>query len=266
MRGRKAERLFRKLFGAKNNGAVSPVISTVIISSVLLIILVIAAFISTNLLEIQISNAEFEQAKTNILLLNKVIQDVALRPGAASSIQFNQRGGGIGIYRSAEKINIKHSNGSLLYPFNSSHEFYVIKYRAGSRVSAAETILAGSPSLIADTSDSLGYIRVEAGNGIWIVLDYLRVRVANTTLMIGGAQYNRVDIFIIRLEMGSVSGSGTATIKVQNMGITTKTCLLGNGDAVTIRRTGQQSEELVLRGSSNRIVCVTETLIRVSIS
>jgi hypothetical protein len=262
----KAERLFRKLFGAKNDWAVSPVISTVIISSILLIILVIAAYISTNLLEIQISNTEFEQAKTNILLLNKVIQDVALRPGATSSIQFNQRGGGIGIYKSVEKINIEHSNGSLLYPFNSSQEFYVIKYRAGSRVSAAETILAGSPSLIVSASDSLGYIRVEAGNGIWIALDYLRVRVANTTLVIGDTQYNRVDIFVIRLEMGSVGGSGTVTIKVQNMGITTKTCLLGDGDAVAIRRNGQQREELVPAGSSNRIVCITEALIRVSIS
>ncbi len=88
---------------------VSPVVSTVIITAILLIILVIASFVSTNILEMQVTNTEFEQAKSNMLALNQVIQDVALRPGSGSYLQFNQRSGGIGVYQSTDEIQISTS-------------------------------------------------------------------------------------------------------------------------------------------------------------
>jgi len=88
----------------KNSRGISPVISTIIISGTLLIILVIASFVSANVLELQIASTEFEQAKTNMMLLDEVIQDVALRRGAGGYVQFNQRSGGIGIYNDTETI------------------------------------------------------------------------------------------------------------------------------------------------------------------
>ena len=57
----------------KNRKGISPTIATIIISSTLLIILVIASFVSANVLELQIASTEFEQAKTNMMLLDEVI-------------------------------------------------------------------------------------------------------------------------------------------------------------------------------------------------
>jgi len=88
------------------NRGVSSVISVIIISSVLLIILIIASFVSTNILETQITNTEFEQAKTNMLVLDDVIQDVSLRYGSGGYVQFNQRTGGIGISQTTDTIRI----------------------------------------------------------------------------------------------------------------------------------------------------------------
>jgi len=99
----KAEKPQRKL---KNTEGISPVITTIIISATLLIILVIASFVSTNILELQVASTEFEQAKTNMLLLDEVIQDVALRPGAGGYVQFNQRSGGINIINSPETLKL----------------------------------------------------------------------------------------------------------------------------------------------------------------
>jgi len=90
----------------KNRKGVSPVIATIIISGTLLIILVIASFVSANVLELQIANTEFEQAKTNMILLDQVIQDVAMRRGAGGYVQFNQRSGGINIIQNTETIKI----------------------------------------------------------------------------------------------------------------------------------------------------------------
>ena len=268
MTAKQTEKRFKKGGKTKSVSAVSPVISTIIISSTLLIILVIASFVSTNILELRLADTEFEQAKTNMLLLNKIIQDVALKEDAASSMQFSQRSGGIGIYESAEKINITLIQGSqieTIYPFSQSDSFYIIKYRGGSRVSAAETNLTGSPSLVVGMSEPLGYVRVEIDNGVWIVLDYLRVRVVtNTIVRVGGIDYNLTEIFVIRLELGSTSGSGTVTVKVQNMGFRTQTYYPANGATLRIK-VGERSEELTLTGS-NLVLRVTEALIRVSIS
>lgn len=190
--------------------AVSPVISTVIITATLLVILVISSFIATNLLEVQIQNTEFEQAKTNMMLLNNLIADVALRQGAASSIKFNQRAGGLGIYPAQAGIEIL-AGSTRLYPFKGNEEFYIVKYRGGSRVSTSPAILAGPSNpekLSVDMTEPMGLVKVEVGNGAWIVLDYLRVRVVQNA----GATH----IFVIRLEPEQLGGSGTVTVNVRN--------------------------------------------------
>lgn len=90
----------------KGNSGISSVITTIIITGTLLIILVIASFVGTNLLELYMADTEFEQAKTNMILLDEIIQDVALRHGAGGYVQFNQRSGGLNILKSAEKLRI----------------------------------------------------------------------------------------------------------------------------------------------------------------
>lgn len=61
---------------------------------------------ATNVLEIQMTSTEFEQAKTNMLLLDDVVGDVSLRQGSGGYVQFNQRSGGIGISQDVETIKI----------------------------------------------------------------------------------------------------------------------------------------------------------------
>lgn len=90
----------------RNNSGISPVISTIIISGTLLIILIASSYLATNILELQVANTEFEQAKANMLLLDEVIQDVASKPGSGGYIQFNQRSGGINIIESGERLKI----------------------------------------------------------------------------------------------------------------------------------------------------------------
>lgn len=188
---------------------ISPTISTVIITATLLVILLVASFFATNLLEIQVQNSEFEQAKTAILLLDKTIIDVALRQGAASSVQFSQRSGGIGIYEGG-KINITVYSDSSIRWSNTTNT-YVIKYRGGNLVAAAEVNFTNPGGLIiTNASKPLGYVRVEVENGVWIILDYNRIRITvNQNL-------GTMDIYFIRLAPGFIVGSGPTIIRVQN--------------------------------------------------
>lgn len=108
----------------KSERAISSVISTVIISGILLVILVIASFASTNVLEAQMASTEFEQAKSNMMLLDQVIQDVALRRGSGGYVQFNQRTGGIGISTSTDKLSILQAGpGTLILEPNADGDY-----------------------------------------------------------------------------------------------------------------------------------------------
>lgn len=87
--------------------AVSSIITTIIITGVLLIILVIASFVSANILELQVASTEFEQAKSSMLLLDDIVHDVSMRPGSGGYTQFNERTGGVGIAQQSESVTLQ---------------------------------------------------------------------------------------------------------------------------------------------------------------
>jgi pilus assembly protein TadC len=68
----------------KDKRAVSNVISTIILTGILLTVLLVAMVVSTNILNAQLVSTEFNQAQSNMLLLDSTIQDSSLRPGAGS--------------------------------------------------------------------------------------------------------------------------------------------------------------------------------------
>lgn len=379
---------------SRKTRGISPVISTIIISGTLLVILVIASFVATNLLELQVANTEFEQAKTSMLLLDEVIQDVALRPGSGGYVQFNQRSGGINVIQSTETLRIlgpstkivsstlhryptKNKLGSWNNPegayipdeiyansssHGSQHEFYGFKfeipesaeivevdvsigakidvhpqggnkpdrikleisvnngtsyistsytfdisllepiditgwhnwaitdfnsgnlmvrvthvakdsgdkkvdivyldyidivvtyasegpeqiyespnlvtifYRGGSKVSGADALLRGNASLVVNMTGSLGYLRIETGNGVQIKLDYSRVGVTNYGVQVAGQRLTNVTVITFyRLVQGNMGGLETVNVKIQNMFNTNPIVREYNTNNVTIR-------------------------------
>jgi len=205
----------------KQNRAVSSVITTIIITGVLLTILVIASFVATNILSVQMASTEFEQAKTNMGLLNDIIQDVALRKGAGGYVQFNERTGGVGINETTDKITIN-INGDTLTTLTWTN-LVTLNYRAGTQVSGAETNITGTSRLNVTVSESIGYLRVEVGPGVWINLDYNRVRTIPMGIIgANDAAYNFYEITFLRLQKGDITGAtGAINVRVQNQDIKT---------------------------------------------
>lgn len=253
--------------------AVSPVVSTVVITATLFVILMIASFIATSLLELQVENTEFEQAKTNMQLLNNLIMDVALRPGAASSIKFSQRTGGIGIYPAKAPLEITNSSGHRIYPPNNDVKFYVLKYRGGSMVTASNTTLIPQPpsecKRIVSMPESLGHVKVEVGNGAWVVLEYLRVRIAtNNTFTIGSTTYNLTEVFILRLKPVETRGSNVVTVKVQSNQLKTYFVNPLPSDGILCVRFSEEDEKVTINsaGGYTPLLRITEVEILVSIT
>jgi len=237
---------------AVDEKAISPVVSTVMITATLLIILVVATALAFSMLEIQLQSLEFEQAKTMMMALDKVIAEVSLRPEAASSVQFNQRRGGIGIYQ-GETMTIYVLNGAQQV-LELSNTTYVIKYRGGSMVSATPTNLSGSGKLVVEAHESLGHVRVEVGGGAWIVLDYNRVRISSNPSL------EAVDVFVVLLRPGTFGGSGMVTVKAWNRDVRSWPPL--EGDEIVVK-VGDREVSLPLGGLQS--IRITEVVVEVSV-
>lgn len=209
----------RRNKAAKCKRAISNVISTIILTGVLLTILVVASFVSLNILSSQMQSAEFEQAKSNVLLLDSVIQDVSLREGAGSYVQFNEITGGIGIISDPQASLIVKSNGTQVYSCSS---LKTMVFNAGTGTSGANSTLRGSPAIRVSMQQPIGYARVETGKGVEIRLDYTRFRVVQLgNQSIGNSPYNFTAITFLRLVQGNMSGSSTGRIMAQNIAINT---------------------------------------------
>jgi len=266
-----SERPYPKRFSLRHSPrrdrGVSPIISTIILTSALLVILVVASYVSTNILIMQMDDSEFEQAKTNMSLLDNVIQDVALRPGAGGYVQFNERAGGIGINQSTNSIKVADNQGKTLGSWSS---LLTLVYHAGSQVSGAATNITGTSQPSVSMSDPLGFLRVEVGQGVWVKLDYNRVRTVSMGALIvnnsaNNSAYNFYDITMISLTKGDITAtSGTVNARVQSLPINTTSYTYASGVTVTAKLNNGQPQNLI-RSSGQTVVMITTIPVRVSI-
>jgi len=230
--------------GLRATRGLSPVISTIIITSVLLIILVSASFAATSILSAQIANTEFEQAKSNMQLLDETVQDVSLRPGSGSFVQFNNNEGGLGITQSDTSLMITVRAGGEQQQKQYSSLVHLTYAGAPMSTTAIDQSLGYSPvnpkrdnedHLNVTMTQGLGFLRIEQDQGAKIKLDYDRIRITNSTI---DDETNLVEISFIHLTKGSTSGSGPETVRVQNTNISPTTWKFTTGTIeVEIKRT-----------------------------
>lgn len=267
--------LFKAGGESKKIHGISPIITTIIISATLLVILVIASFVATNILELQVASAEFEQAKTNMLLLDEIVQDVALRRKSGGYVEMNQRSGGINVVTISETLKVTDQFNETLY---ESPNLIVLIYRGGSRVSGGTFRLKGFsvpyvPYVfnINNKTDSISYLRIETGNGLQIKLDYNRVRVANIgPITINEKKVNITEVTFIRLITGSFSSKGTEAVKlnVQNFNVKTFAKEYQTNNLTLNIKIGSYEETLNLVSSRDveaTVILFTEIVIRISI-
>lgn len=262
---------------AKCIKGISNVISTIILTGIMLTILLVASFVSLNILNAQLVSTEFEQAKSNMFLLDTTVQDVSLRPGAGGFVQFNEREGGIGlINQTADSLSINATGGGKTNSssFNGLIQFI---YTGGSLATAAVNSITGYTSLRGDRSyayvnmtQGLGFLRLEQDNGAKIKLDYDRVRIVSTGLI--DSQTNLVQVTFIHLIKGITSGSGTVNVQVQNIQTNTTTWEFSSGTVLftVVHNTTPQPVittcSVNQAGATQTVVIFSEIQVQVSIT
>lgn len=259
----KSRRGLRRFVGDRR--ALSVTLPTVIISSAILIMMGIATFVSVNILELQIQNTEFEQAKMNMMLLEEIIEDVSLKQGSGSYLKFNLRAGSLSVVNGTD--NLKVFVEGYPDPILDCPSSLTLAYHAGSLASYPEELLRGTDGLIVTgMSASLGFLRVETGGGLWIRLDYNRVRLVDSGLIVvNGSFYQFLEITFLSTVRGSLGGSDRLNLKAQNVGISVSSTLYQSQN-ITIRvESNLKSQEYPFSSTADGII-VTVTEVQVNIS
>jgi hypothetical protein len=265
--------IFKRLKINHSRKAVSNVVSTIILTGILLTIFVVAMFVSTNILNAQLTSTEFNQAQSNMQLLDSTIQDVSLRSGAGGFVQFNEREGGIGVASTNDTVTlqVQDANHKLAYG-NTTNPLVQLSYRGGTQASAAVdpttgyTTLSGSPNTYVDLTTGLGWLRLAQDNGGKIKLDYNRFRIASAGLI--DNQTNLVQVTFIRLVKGDITAStGTVSVSVQNTKTTSTTWTF---ESPTVNLTIQQNSDAAQTWTSpakgvRTVVVVSEIQVEVAL-
>ncbi|MEM4523084.1 MAG: hypothetical protein QW738_07745 [Nitrososphaeria archaeon] len=190
----------------------SPVISTVILSAIMLIITIISIGFAANIYAIQSDSTEFEQAKNMMINFAGTIEYVSSRQGSSAYVKFNSRSGGPQFLSNIGTIGVSVNSSDVL-----KSRLSVLKYRGGSLSSVAgKYYLRGSDKNIVKNNVSLGSVYVEQSEGAYVVLDFSRINVVylgkfdfSKGINKGFETVNLIQINFINLTKGEFYGSGS---------------------------------------------------------
>lgn len=172
-------------------------------------------------------------------------------------------------------LNVEgYSDSSLEY-----HDLPQLVYRGGTLASAPVDPTKGYTSLdgdldfaYVDSTQTMGFLRLEQDNGAKIKLDFARFRIVQLGLI--ESQTSLVQVTLIKLLWGSFSGSGTVRVQIQNIAsnptiwkFTTAGSLVFTVQHATSQKTITQSCNIPqIPGATKTIVVFSEVQVRVSIS
>jgi len=206
---------------ARGSLAISTVLSTVILTSVLLVVVITASFLANNVVNSQIENAQFDQAKNVVLALDGVVKKVMFKPHSSGYVRTS-------FWTTIPRLEETGENLTVLVDGNPWREIPIntVKIQGGSGVTRPVTqdlMGVNGSILLTSISDSLGLVHVYYSGASWVSLDYARVRCvySGTVEFFNGTglePYNLVEITAVRVTFGPSQVQEKASFIVQNIG------------------------------------------------
>jgi hypothetical protein len=208
-------------------------------------------------------------------LLDSNIQDVALRPGAGSYVQFNEREGGIGMAATANSLSITATDGQTTHSARPFNNLIHLVYSGGTSASAAVdpatgyTNLRGDPDSVYVTStQNIGSLMLAQDNGAKIKLDYDRVRIVSAGL-VDSAGTNLIQVTFIHLVKGEITAdAGAVNVMVQQVDSNPLTwTFAGTEVGISVSQNGEPQIWTASppQGAQRTVVVFSEVVIEVSI-
>jgi hypothetical protein len=200
--------------------ALSSVLSTVILVSVMLTVAIMVIGFASNLFAVQSDSVEYSQAQNTMINYAGIIEQISAKQGSSGYVLFNPRSGGPIFLSNVGTINVTLSCGTTNFTLiNGSYN--TLKYMGGILASTiGKNYLRGAAGIITYNNNStLGSVYTEQVNGSWVVLDYARIGVLNLGIfnfskgIVNGTQtfemVNLIQVQYLNITKGSYSGGGS---------------------------------------------------------
>ena len=234
---------------------ISPVISTVILTSILLTIVGVTIFYATSLIDANRQQMEFESSKDMLVYAATALEQVALGTGGSRYVRFSLSTTGIDFISNAfGELSVKIGNTEIL----RDRETSAIVITGGPLVTSTFRMLRPeierSPRsevnrLIVGAGEPLAIVYQNFSGGALAVLRTTRVRVNYLGIFKiyekgETKKYNYFAVFYINLTFGELGGSGNIPVVFRNKGITTKEYVFDeNSITITVKLDGREEQQ-----------------------
>ncbi|MDH5704122.1 MAG: hypothetical protein OEY99_07890 [Aigarchaeota archaeon] len=261
----------------RSKRALSVPLTTLILSSVLISVAIVALYTSNEMVEIRSQDIEFQQAQGAYVLLASIIEEVAGEPESASYVLVSSRTGGVRWQPSARTLSVEINGGAWNPPLLQNVQLDDLTYYAGERIAAADEYLRGNTSRILNNiRNALVAVHVTQSGGACVVLDTARLLVVNEGSFpyLQSAMtyntYNVVHLTLVKLALGEARGSGHVRIKARCTDVSTDAQLFPGQNSVTVTlHLGGQQEFVTVSGdptADGTIVKVDLRTVEISLS
>jgi len=212
--------------------AISPVVSTIIITAATLVLVIGILSYANNLFNSETENAEFSQAQNIFGNFADEIDSVAMRQGASAYVALNTKTGGVSWYPNYDKLSVSVNilNQSSLQNYTIlAGNLSALQFKAGLAVGAfGFNIIRGvNYSGIINNQYPLGRVFTAQSHGAIVQLDYDRIGITDlglqnvSTGVVPNGTHTAFDYFefmeinLVNLTFGGVQG-GSSYITATN--------------------------------------------------
>ena len=209
----------------RDNVALSDVISTIILTSVMVVIIVTASFFANDVLSYNVESVQFDQSVNAILSLERVAQNIMFRPQSTGSVKTS--------FVTTDPYVVEEGTMVVLVDGNETASIAVnsFKVEGGDQVGVSTTYyyLGDNSLLLVGLDGSMSCVYKYQDQGAWVSLDYGRIR----CVYLGEMNYyegenpepetwNVVEVTVVRLSSEDIDPYDSSRIILRNTGIQTQ--------------------------------------------
>lgn len=253
--------------------AISPIVATVILTSILLTTISVALFFSTSLIDANRQMMEYEVAKDQLTYAATVLEQIAFGAGGSRYVRFSLTSAGVNFPSPGMYLDLQVcAGGTCYYAIRDPIPLRVIAIKGGPLVTTVPRLLYPETGKLEDElekllvgpGEPLVLVYEEFARGAYAYLIARRVRVifngafnvteisANMDCDRDGrlsnlprCRFNFYTIQVIRLEIGQTGGAGTLPLIFSNAGTEVRDFTLSGSNILVVASIKNEANEVL---------------------
>jgi flagellin-like protein len=206
---------------------ISPVIATVILTSIMLTIVAVALYYSTSLIDLNRQTMEYEYAKAQLTYVATALDQIAFGTGGSRYVRFSLTSTGISVLNTSKVVVKAWINGTWMEVYRG--DLVQIQVCGGPLVTTVPRLLFPETG---DLQTELNKAMVTSGEPIAVVYENFTGRAcaflvprlrafysSQISIPVGSGvkKYNYIVLHIVQIKKGNLGGSGTIPLVFRNI-------------------------------------------------